>query len=125
MERLKLVVDRDSVCMADDAHVPHEREFDFVGDFPLSRVLYTIVDRHRFLPRIAGGRATWIVEGTHPLAVVAQQWPSPAFLVEPDTPISECLGKDAGKSLRFRYHCQVDPHIVLECLRNGSPLPER
>ena len=70
-----------------------------------------------FLPGISGGRATWVVELSRdgialaPLAVCAQQWARPAFLLAPDTTVAAHFGR-AAPGLRFRYRCQADPDAV-------------
>ncbi|HEX8432887.1 MAG TPA: hypothetical protein VF625_16495, partial [Longimicrobium sp.] len=81
--------------------------------------------RSSYLASIAGGRATWIVEGNRPLAVVAQQWWSPRWLVEPELAVSAVSQESGSPDLMLRYWCQVDPKRVYDCLRAGEPLPDR
>ena len=73
-----------------------------------------------YLPGISGGKATWVVESSvagasaafAPIAVCAQQWPEPAFLVPGNTPAAVHFGSTAP-SLSFRYRRQDDPDRVL------------
>jgi hypothetical protein len=79
-----------------------------------------------YLARIAGGKATWIVETGKPVAVVAQQWKSPKFLIDPATPVTDyLLAGGTQRTFFFRYWCQVSPPIVFDCLRLGRPLPDK
>ncbi len=113
-------VDRDSVAMGDDVR-PHDETIDLPGETSLADVVAHLLER-RFLASIASGRATWILVGDRPLAVVAQQWDEPRFLVDGSRPIRS-FGA-GGVSLRFRYWKQHDPDGVFEELAAGRE-PER
>ena len=78
-----------------------------------------------YLASIIGGQATWIVEGTRPLAVVAQQWTAPRWLVSPELPATSLAKSGGAPDFEVLYWCQVDPERVFECLRTGAPLPDR
>jgi hypothetical protein len=122
---LTLTVWRDSVQGGDDMDAPHEAKFTIQRDESLS----SVIDRVRsgsFLACVGGGAATWIAEsGSRPLAVVAQQWSQPRFLVTPEQSVCSVLGGDCRCHLNFRYWCQADPERVFECLQQGKPLPEK
>lgn len=121
---LAVNVERDSICAGDDIDAPHAMRFAFQLTDTLEQALSTIVDA--YLPNnIAGGKATWIVEAAgKSVAVVAQQWESPQFLIKPTTQLIECVVPEAPKGLFFRYWCQVSPVVVFDCLRLGRPLPD-
>jgi hypothetical protein len=115
-------VDRDSVAMGDDA-LPHAETIELPPETSLADVVAHLRERN-FLAMIAGGEATWILMADRPLAVVAQQWDEPRFLVASSRPIGS-LGTDgAGVSLMFRYWKQHDPDRVFEELAAGRR-PER
>jgi hypothetical protein len=113
-------VDRGSVAAGDDV-LPHARSIDVPPETPLSDVVAGLLER-RFLAMIAGGRATWILVADRPLAVVAQQWDEPRFLVDASGPISS-FGDDGGRvSLMFRYWMQHDPdHVFAELAAGREP----
>jgi len=113
-------VDRDSVAMGDDIH-PHDETIELPDGTPLADVVADLLER-RFLASIAGGRATWILVADRPLAVVAQQWDEPRFLVDGSRPIRSFGAGDV--SLRFRYWKQHDPDAVFAELAAGRE-PER
>jgi hypothetical protein len=121
---LKVTVERDSVCAGDDVDAPHSESIWTRQDCTLAHVLECIRDMG-YLARISGGRATWIVESNRPLAVMAQQWNSPRFLVAPETRLVDCADLSGRRSLFFRYWCQVDPGVVFDCLAIGQPLPDK
>lgn len=119
---MKITVDRTSVAAGDDA-VPHVMTIDVPPSRPLAEVVTDLVAKH-YLASIAGGRATWIlVSGDRrPLAVLAQQWPEPRYLVDPGRPISS-FGTANGVSLLFRYWLQHDPDFVFAELAAGREPP--
>ena len=123
--RLAIKVDRDSVCAWDDIHAPHAKRYSFQAKDTLSDALSAILVAG-YLLNIAGGKATWIVEATgKPVAVVAQQWGAPKFLIDPTSLVTDCITPKAPRALFFRYWCQVDPAVVFECVKLGQPLPDR
>ncbi|MEU8796549.1 hypothetical protein [Spirillospora sp. NPDC048819] len=115
-------MDRGSVAMGDDA-LPHAETIDLPPETSLADVVSYLLDRH-FLASIASGRATWILVADRPLAVVAQQWDEPRFLVDASRPISSFGADGNGVSLMFRYWKQRDPDHVFEELAAGRE-PER
>ena len=123
----QLIVWRDSVCAGDDCDAPHELVLT-AGTDSLRGVTDRLIEA-RYLASIAGGRATWIMQAGdqagRPLAVLAQQWLEPRFLVAPDAKVFTYLQSDAKPDLLLRYWCQVDPTKVFDCLQRGEPLPDR
>jgi hypothetical protein len=122
-----LTIWRESVCAGDDCDAPHEVVLQIRGD-----TLRGVIDRllgANYLASISGGRATWILQtdsrGGHSLAVLAQQWSQPRFLVEPEAEASSYVQPSGRPHLYLRYWCQVDPERVFECLKNDQPLPDR
>ncbi|MGI5415569.1 hypothetical protein [Actinomadura luteofluorescens] len=113
-------VDRGSVAAGDDV-LPHARSIDVPPGTPLGDVVAGLLEGH-FLAVIAGGRATWILVASRPLAVVAQQWDEPRYLVDASQPISS-FGDDGGRvSLMFRYWKQHDPdHVFAELAAGRDP----
>ncbi|MFG2245755.1 hypothetical protein [Spirillospora sp. NPDC048823] len=109
-------MDRGSVAMGDDA-LPHAETIDLPPETSLSDVVAYLLDRH-FLASIASGEATWILVADSPLAVVAQQWDEPRYLVDSSRPINS-FGADGRVSLMFRYWKQHDPDHVFEELAAG------
>ena len=122
-EPLELTVDRDSVCAGDDIE-SHQQSFLIRQDYTLAQTLAAVL-KSKYLPQVAGGCATWIVESDRPLAVVAQQWPSPEFLVSPESRSIDCTAPKPCRSLFFRYWCQADPTVVVNCLKVGRSLPDK
>ena len=110
-------VDRGSVAMGDDV-LSHAQTIDLQPGTSLADCVAYLLERH-FLASIAGGRATWILVADRPLAVVAQQWDEPRFLVDSSRPISSFGAEGRGVSLMFRYWMQHDPDHVFEELAAG------
>jgi hypothetical protein len=121
---MAVVIWRDSVAMGDDIEAPHEWVVPVAEDAPIGAVVEEML-RVSYLASIAGGRATWIVEGAQPLAVVAQQWTAPRWLADPELPVSILRRPDGRPDLQIRYWCQADPDRVFDTLRTGAPLPDR
>jgi hypothetical protein len=114
---MRITVDRTSVAMGDDVF-PHTETFSVPPETTLAAVVARLVERH-YLASIAGGKATWILETDRPLAVVAQQWTEPRFLVDASQPISSFAVEGRGVSLMFLYWKQHDPDHVFEELAAG------
>ncbi len=111
-------MDRGSVAVGDDSR-PHAETIDLPPETTLADVVAHLLERH-FLAVIAGGKATWIlVTDRQPLAVVAQQWARPRFLVDPSLPIRTWAGEGRGVPLMFRYWKQHDPDHVFDDLAAG------
>jgi hypothetical protein len=108
-------VNRDSVHASDEA-VP--RRLPLSPETTLRDMLDSAM-AESFLPSISGGLATWVVESSgsegQPIAVCAQQWQRPVFLVAGGTPIGTHFG-DASPTLNFAYRCQADPDAVLRLI---------
>jgi len=121
---MPIVICRDSVTMSDDVDAPHEWSVPLTSDTSIGALVGAVL-RARYLAGIAGGYATWILEGARPLAVVAQEWGAPRWLVAPELPVAVLARPDGRPDLKVRYWCQIDPGRVYECLRAGEPLPDR
>jgi hypothetical protein len=119
-----LIIWRDSVAAGDDGDAPHEVSVPTAPDATISEVVHRLA-RARYLASIIGGIATWIIQTDRPIAVVAQQWTAPRYLVSPDASIWSVVDHGARPHVHARYWCQVDPDLVFECLRTGQPLPEK
>jgi hypothetical protein len=123
----ELIVWRDSVAAGDDCDAPHELVI-AVGSDSLGSFVNRLLGAH-YLPGISGGRATWILESGRdigrPLAVIAQQWAQPRFLVPPDAHVLTYIEPRAKPHLHLIYWCQVDPDKVFQCFQRDEPLPDR
>lgn len=107
---------RDSVANGDDRRVG---PFDLPPETTLASAVAHLREAG-FLATIRGGKATWILEARgEALAVVAQQWAEPRFLVDPARPITEFASETGEPSLMFRYYRQRDPDDVFEELAAG------
>jgi hypothetical protein len=118
----KVFLWRDSVAAGDDVDAPHEMALDLPPGSTVGALCSRLVTLD-YLPSVSGGRATWILEGTRALAVFAQQWASPKFLLAEDMPIAALLKPKGAPHLEFLYWCQVDPELVHRNLLSGLPLP--
>lgn len=112
---LTVVADRDSVCAGDDID-PHRATFVLP---PTATVSELVAAARRACPlaSIAGGQATWLIDVGVParcIGVIAQQWPSPRFVVD-DGSASTLFG-DGARLVYFRYRLQADPDAVLQAL---------
>jgi hypothetical protein len=117
----RFVIGRDSVHASDEPHaltrvVGHDENLDH---------LVKEIRPADYLPSISGGKATWILYATKPLAVLAQQWSEPRYLVNPESSVQTFVDLSAKRQLEFVYWCQADPDQVFESLKNNLPLPDR
>lgn len=103
-------VERDSVCFADDMDAPHAKVLALDASTSVSGVMSSLKYMN-YLPRIRGGYATWVVRGTCPIGIIAQNEPSTRLLVDGNRPISEFL---TDRKMYIEYHAQASPEEVLK-----------
>lgn len=117
---------RDSVCMADDMHWPNETTLTVDGESVA--LLACSIDVGRHLAGISGGLATWILRCDHaegmPMAVLAQQWERPRFLVPEESCFLDLVMDREAPAVFAQYCAQRDPERVYRAFRDGEPLPE-
>ncbi|HEX8319035.1 hypothetical protein [Longimicrobium sp.] len=120
---MPIVVWRDSVAMGDDVDAPHEWSVPLASDTSIGALVEAVLRAH-YLASVASGHATWIVEGARPLAVVAQEWAAPRWLVAPELPAAALARPGRRPEFQVRYWGQVDPGRVYDYLQAGEPLPD-
>ncbi|MBK9008067.1 MAG: hypothetical protein IPM31_13880 [Anaerolineae bacterium] len=119
-----IIIWRDSVAAGDDIYPRHEKRIKMESGETVESMLEKILAIH-YLPSIIDGKATWIVVGKNPLAVVAQQRSKPHYLVEPTALIENLIERKDGHHLEFMYWCQVEPQKVIASIKQGKPLPDK
>lgn len=123
---VKVLLTRDSVAMGDDVDAPHHHAMALPAGLPLRAAVASVVSGG-YLARIAGGRATWVLEtdaGT-PIAVTAQQWSEPRFLAPGEAAVADCAAEEGTVRWHFRYLAQEDPAAVFDRLgAGGANLPD-
>ena len=113
---VRILLSRDSVAAGDDVE-SHDLEIEVDERRNLSTFIQMTV-RDGYLPRISGGKATWVcMSGRRgrPLAVVAEQWKTPRLIVAFGTQVGSI-----GDALHFRYLSQRDPQDVLDEYRPAA-----
>ena len=126
---MRIVVDRDSVAMGDDAD-SHQRELDVAPDTAIG----TLLQRIRPDASIDGGHASWVVTAGPPaglddrttrgvpIGVYAQEWGATRMFGRTDTSVRDMAAGGDLLSIRFSYLAQIDPDIVFERYRRGEPI---
>jgi len=126
MSAITASVDRDSVSAGDDCQ-PHVASFETQAVATLREFLAQALQAAP-LASIIGGEATWLVDsagaGKGCIAVVAQQWPAPRFLLDSNITVQQHFGA-RQPSVYFRYWCQASPEAVYSALLLGEPLPPK
>ena len=118
---ISIRVDRDSVHQGDDLD-SHAITVAMPAGTTVGEMLQHLREI-RFLPGIAGGEATWLVDacGTC-IGVIAQQWREPQLTIESSKPVSALSEYPA---FYFRYWCQANPDQVFACVLAGTELPNK
>lgn len=142
--RIGVIFKRSSVAYGDDTWAPHTWAFD-VDTLTMWGELAEIAINARYLAAISGGRASWVMQNTggRALAVFAQQWSVPRWMVDPATYVIQTPDAydDAREraQLHFDYRKQIDPDALFQSLigleggrefdnvfaRSGRAQPER
>ena len=120
---LTLHLTRDSVAAGDDMDAPHELAL-LLADDVTSEAMVAAIREADYLPRIAGGKATWSVVSERTVAVLAQQWPGPRMVQDAPYPTERLLRDGNGYSFLLKYDAQQDPETVLAVLRKIAPSGE-
>ncbi len=123
-EYRSIIVRRDSVAAGDDIFAPHEKRVKIETKETLESAIEKVI-LAKYLPKIQDGKATWIVEGKEPIAVIAQQWLKPCYLVEANIELRKVVDFETDHQLKFIYWCQVEPQEVVDCIKQGKPLPDK
>lgn len=106
---MKIYVSRRSVAAGDDINAPNSDSLSVPDGTDLGKIVRGIA-QSGYLPKIAGGQATWSVTSNVPVAIVAQQWAEPRML-DPLN-LNELDLRDGILRLYFNYHAQIDPETV-------------
>jgi hypothetical protein len=96
IREMSAVIWIDRIEMGDDIDAPHECVVRLSAGAPVAN-LVSEIRRTNYPARVAGGLATWIVEGKQPVAVLAQQWSEPRWLVDSEVSIA-ALGRETGRA---------------------------
>lgn len=113
---LKIRFERSSVCMGDDVEAPHAINFE-IKDHVTVYDLAHLVIKNDYLPKIEGGKATWLmVYKDLKLSVIAQQWKNPKMLIDKDKKVVDLCGSDSI-SFHFLYKGQVSPSKLKNSLK--------
>jgi hypothetical protein len=113
---------RDSVAAGDDMDAPHELAV-LVDDDATTEAMIAAIHAADYLPRIAGGRATWSVVSDRTLAVIAQQWPEPRMVGGLPHPPEQLERDGNGYRFHLNYHAQQDPETVLAMFQRVRTSP--
>ncbi|MBN1918050.1 MAG: hypothetical protein JW889_09090 [Verrucomicrobia bacterium] len=112
---MRVNLTRESVCAGDDVDAPHATSFAVPDETTVGGLARIIQDR--YLPRIEGGKATWSMVTSVPVAVLAQQWSDPRLLPPFDLAVTRLPRVSGTVKVHVNYHAQRDPEAVLEVLR--------
>lgn len=104
--------------MGDDVDAPHERELFFLFSPSVEKLAKRVTDSN-YLANIQGGKACWVLKiSEKPVAVIAEEWTSPKFLVAPATNV-QLISQERPLNISVDYLAQKDPQTVfLEYSRN-------
>lgn len=86
-------------------------------DATVSDVLLAML-RADFVPSIGGGRATWLLMGFKPVAVIAQQWTAPRWLVSPKLSVPVTRETSGQYDYWLHYGGDRDPDEMYEDYRD-------
>ena len=113
---MRVTVGRDEVHWGDNAL---DLELQVEDGATIYDVLFAM-HKQKYLPGISGGQACWVVEGAKPVAVIAQQWMIPKWLVSPNLPVSVLRNPEGRTDFTVEYLTQADPEEVYTRLRGDG-----
>lgn len=114
--KIEIVLSRDSVCAGDDIDVPHDKIIRFGSEKYVSKLIESIKSSD-YLPLIAEGKATWIVNNSDEIiAVIAQQWNTSKLFIDKKILVKDLIKTGKRIHLFFKYRSQEDPGLICENL---------
>jgi hypothetical protein len=126
LSTLEVRLDRDSVHAGDDFE-SHESSIVLSDSLSVEAAIAEIRS-NGYLPTIAGGKATWLIESTGTgkrcIGVLAQQWVVPRLFIPASTSLKSHFGM-AEPSFSFIYWCQANPATVYSAVKSGGALPAK
>ncbi|MFD7731063.1 hypothetical protein ACFV6F_11855 [Kitasatospora phosalacinea] len=108
---VKVVLTRDSVCMGDDVHAPHQQDVTFHGA-TLGEFVARVAD---YPLRMRGARWVmflgWNRAESSPIAEISAEWDKPRLMAgtDPLTPLESLAPADGDLSFFFQYHAGSVP----------------
>ena len=106
MTECLVVLERDSVCMGDDADAPHSHSFKVPAEATLNEV-FEVLGSRRYLPSVAGSNHSWeATAGGKFLAMFKGNSQRPEVSTALGTPVSD-HASDGVLSIRFKYNSAV------------------
>lgn len=118
----EIIIDRDSVCMADDIDA-HKKIIEIKPTYRLSDLIDLVINS-RYLPYIYGGKSTWVMKRKNKLLAViglTNYGPKAAnvktlFFVN-NLKLTELFEYDDDRKIGFGYFAQEDYNIVYKRLK--------
>src|SRR5690554_2533564 len=118
MKHIRVVLERDSVCAADDFDGRHAKTIGLDPGITVRDAIEKLRTLYP-LPLISGGRATWVIcTQLKPVALVAQELNEEKYFVDPCSPLLDHMG-ESDPRIHFRYFAQRSPDEVFARVRKG------
>lgn len=111
---MRVSVTRESVCMGDDVHAPHQMDSDDDAAMTLGHFLDAMI-RSRYCTPYRGARWAMFRDGASceedPIGEVSAEWPAPRFADEADRErrLDSLAPAQGDLRLHFRYYPQSVP----------------
>ena len=106
---MKIIVDRESVCMGDDV-LSHETEFDVPEDMTV-KDFFDFLEKEGYLPSIQGNNVAWELRnrnGEHGAYFTKTQ-----EIIHPDALLKEMVeGFDGTPLFGLIYHCTPEAYYI-------------
>ncbi len=117
-KNIKFYLTRDSVCAGDDIDPPHNKTFSFNRNKEISGILREI--KEKYLPKIQGGKATWIAKHKgKAIAVLAQEWEELKF-IDRETANEIFIESNKEIEIYIEYLAQYNPKKILKkCIKDN------
>lgn len=114
-KKLIIYMDRTSVCLGDDME-DHKQIMKIKQNCSVIELSKFI--KIKYLPKIGGGNATWVLEyNKEKIAVIAQQFDNPLLLINNKRVKELVANEDKTPTFFLDYKAQEDPYITLEKIK--------
>ena len=99
---MKIIVERESVCMGDDCLAPHARTY-ILSDDATYMDLFECVKKDNYLPSVHGNNVVWVLTNEHYDCIFSYFTATDKFSVGLSEKSLKVICKDSNK-LMFKYY---------------------
>ena len=109
---MKVIITRDSVCMADDCFAPNETIIHINRHASIELLLQEII-KQNYLPKMSWLKSAWVMKiNKKTIAVVSPRWHKARYIVDKNQKVGEYCRLIPSIKVHFEYISDSLPEMV-------------